>query len=48
MRVASKKLKTRVSRGDIFVNKESKELVRVMSASKEHTCFGCLAGKITA
>jgi hypothetical protein len=47
MRTGAKKAKSRVTRGDVFVNKTTKEVVRVMKSSKEHTHFGCLTGTIT-
>ena len=46
MRTAGRKKKTRISRGDIFVVKQSQELVRVMTASKEHRHFFDFQGKI--
>jgi hypothetical protein len=48
LRVDAKKFKTRISRGDIFINKVSKIVARVMSSDKEHTHFGCLTGTIIA
>ncbi len=45
--MGSKAGKKRVSRGDLFVHKEQKTLVRVMKVSKEHQSFGDMLGTIT-
>ena len=48
MRKGAKAKKKRICGNDIFINLETKELVRVMAASKEHTKFGDLRGTIRA
>jgi hypothetical protein len=47
MNKGSKSKKTRVTRNDIFINRESGQLVRVMMSDKSHKAFGDLQGPIT-
>ena len=47
MRTGAKAKKKRMARGDLFVRQDTKELVRVMKASKEHRTFGDMLGIIT-
>ena len=48
MKKGVKKRKGRITRGDIFINRATGGLVRVMSASKDHQHFGDMKGTITA
>lgn len=46
MRKGSRSKKKRITRGDVFVEKATRQVVRVMAASKAHKNFGDVLGTI--